>query len=154
MPETPKTRPRRNGARAPALQAAPEHSNQEIQEKLLNQISRGAALCAEVERRLAGNPAPELETLIRLFRVIILKLSVEANFAPDLLKLVNDLIKPVLDWARLEEKRKEREFAEHKHQEQTAAQQAAREKSKNDATGENALSPETLEKIERELKLF
>ena len=64
MPETPKTRPRRNGARAPALQAAPEHSNQEIQEKLLNQISRGAALCAEVERRLAGNPAPSRSEIV------------------------------------------------------------------------------------------
>lgn len=125
-----------------------------LQQKLLSQIRRGAALCREIERNLTGNPAPELETLIKLFRVIILKLSLEANAAPDLLKLVNDLMKPVLDWARLEEKRKEREFAEHKYQEQTAAQQAAREKAKNDASGENALSPQTLERIERELKLF
>ena len=129
-------------------------ARQALQQKLLNQISRGAALCREIERSLAGNPAPELETLIKLFRVIILKLSIEANAAPDLLKLVNDLMKPVLDWARLEEKRKGREFAEHKYQEQSAAQQAAHEKAKNDASGENALSPETLEKIERELKLF
>jgi len=128
--------------------------HQAHQTKLLDQIRRGAALCREIERNLAGNPAPELETLIKLFRVIILKLSLEASAAPDLLKLVNDLMKPVLDWARLQEKRKDREFAEHKYQEQTAAQQAAREKAKTDASGENALSPETLEKIERELKLF
>lgn len=128
--------------------------HQALQTKLLDQISRGAAQCREIERNLAGNPAPELETLIKLFRVIILKLSVEANVAPDLLKLVNALMKPVLDWARLEEKRKEREFAEHKHHEQTAAERAAREKAGSDAGGENALSPQTLEKIERELKLF
>ena len=120
------------------------------QQKLLNQIRRGAALCRALEHSLAANPAPEIETLIKLFRVLILKLSVEANAAPELLKLVNDLMKPVLDWARLEEKRKEREFAEHKY----AAQKTAGEKAKKDAGGENALSPQTLEKIERELKLF
>src|SRR5262249_26365541 len=125
-----------------------------LQEKLLEQISRGAALCREIERGLAGNPAPALETLIKLFRVLILKMSVEANLAPDVLKVVNDLMKPVLDWARLEEKRKEREFAEHKYQEQVAAQQSARAKASQEASGESALSPETLEKIERELKLF
>ena len=121
-----------------------------LEQKLLRQISRGAALCRAVERSLAGNPAPEVETLIKLFRVLILKFSVEANAAPGLLKLVNDLMKPVLDWARLEEKRKEREFAEHKY----AAQKTASEKATKDASGQNALSPETLEKIERELKLF
>jgi len=91
-----------------------------------------------------------VETLIKLFRVLILKFSVEANAAPGLLKLVNDLMKPVLDWARLEEKRKEREFAEHKY----AAQKTDSEKATKDASGQNALSQETLEKIERELKLF
>ena len=124
------------------------------QEKLLNQISRGAALCREIEQSLAGNPAPEPETLIKLMRVIILKLSVQAKAAPDRLRLVKDLMKPVLDWARLEEQRKGREFAEHKYEEQAATQEAEREKAKSDASGDNALSPETLEKIERELKLF
>jgi hypothetical protein len=147
MPKACKTRPLRPDP-------SPPKAHRELQETLLNQISRGAALCAEVERCLAGNPAPELETLIKLFRVIILKLSVEANVAPELLKLVNDLMKPVLDWARLEEKRKEREFTERKYREQAAAQAANREKEKKDADGENALTSETLEKIERELKLF
>jgi hypothetical protein len=146
MPKTSKPRPR--------FRVEPALSHREVQQRLLNQINRGAALCAEVERRLAGNPAPELEMLIKLFRVIILKLSVDANLAPDLLKLVNDLIKPVLDWARLEEKRKEREFSERKYHEQAAAQQADRVKEQKAANGENALTPETLEKIERELKLF
>jgi len=127
---------------------------QASQEKLLNQISRGAALCREIEHSLARNPAPELETLIKLFRVIILKLSVQANAAPDQLRLLKDLMKPVLDWGRLEEQRKGREFAEHKYEEQAAAQEAAREKATSDASGDHALSPETLEKIERELRFF
>lgn len=123
---------------------------QDTQQTLLDQIGAGAALCAEIERRLAGNPAPGLDTLIKLYRVIILKLSVEANVAPGLLKLVNDLMKPVIDWARLEEKRKEREFAELKHRDQLA--QAAAEKAGR--ASDKALTPETLKKIEHELKLF
>jgi hypothetical protein len=152
-PPRPKPRPAPD-AKPPAQSQLSPDARRELQEKLLGQISDGAALCAEIERRLAGHPAPELETLIKLYRVIILKLSVEANVAPELLKLVNDLIKPVLDWARLEEKRKEREFAEQRYRAQAAAQEASREKEKKDADGENALTPETLEKIERELKLF
>lgn len=119
---------------------------------MLDQISAGVALCAQVERQLAGHPAPGLETLIKLYRVIILKLSVEADPAPGLPKLVNDLMKPVLDWARLEEKRKDREFAEQKHRDQLA--QAAAGKAQGAAEAEKALSPETLQKIEHELKLF
>ncbi len=91
---------------------------------------------------------------MKLQRAILLKLSMAATTAPELLKLVVQLSKPVLDWAQIEERRKARRFAERKYREQSAAQQAARAKTANEATGEKALSPETLEKIERELKLF
>lgn len=124
----------------------------DAQQIILDQISSGAALCAEIERQLGDQPAPGLETLIKLYRVIILKLSVEANTAPELWKLVNDLMKPVIDWARLEEKRKGREFVEQKHHDQVA--QIAAENARGAAKGEKALTPETLQKIEHELKLF
>ena len=123
---------------------------QQRQEKLLAQISYGAELCAQAERRLAAHPAPELETLIKVYRVLILKLSLEANVAPKMLKLVSTLMKPVMDWAQLEEKRKEREFAQQKHREQLATDQ----ENKRENAGKDGLTPETLEKIERELKLF
>ena len=130
----------------------PKHpkSRRQVQEKLLEQISYGTSLCAQIERQLAAHPAPELETLIKLYRVIILKLSLEADVAPELLNLANDLMKPVIDWARLEEKRKEREFAEKRRHDELAAG----EQSRRVAEGENALTAETLQKIERELKLF
>ena len=69
----------------------------------------------------------ELETLIKLHRVLVLKLSLEADGAPELLKLAKDLMKPVMDWARLQEKRKDRALAEQKHRDQLEAQKAARE---------------------------
>jgi hypothetical protein len=124
----------------------------EHQEHLLDQIAQGAELCREIERKLAEHPAPELETIIRLHRVLVLKLSVEAEGAPAMLKLTSDLMKPLMDWARLEEKRKEVALAEQKHRDQMEAQRAEREKASGDAS--KALSTETLQKIERELHLF
>jgi hypothetical protein len=100
-----------------------------------------------VERQLGESPAPELETLIKLYRVLILKFSLEANVAPELFKLVCDLMKPVMDWARLQEKRKERELAEQKHRDRIEAK-TARE------TKDDGLAPDTLQKIQREIKLF
>lgn len=145
-----RTRPSTVPEQSHAQEVSSETAGRGTQQAILDQISSGAALCLEIERQLAGNPAPGLETLIKLYRVIILKLSVEANVAPGLLKLVNDLMKPVIDWERLEEKRKDREFAEQKHRDHVA--QAAAEKA--GPASEKALTPETLKKIEHELKLF
>ena len=120
------------------------------QERLLDRIARAAERCREVEELLGRIPAPELETLIKLHRVLILKFSLEAEVAPELLKLAKDLMKPVLDWARLEEQCKRRELTEQKYRDQVEAEKAARDKTNH---GEG-LTPETLEKIERELKLL
>jgi hypothetical protein len=124
----------------------------EAQERLLDQIARGAKTCREMVEALRKCPAPELETIIQLHRVLVLKLSAEAEVVPGALQLVSGLMKPVMDWARLEEKRKERELAEQKLREQAAARLAAKEKSQS---GKNpALKPETIEKIEQELGLL
>jgi hypothetical protein len=118
-----------------------------LQEQLLAQIAYAASHCAEIERAFGKNPPPELETLIKVYRVLILKLSAEAQANPDQLKLAISLMKPVLDWERFEDARNERERAEKKDRE---TQQAAR----NREAGEDALRPETLEQIERELSLL
>jgi hypothetical protein len=118
-----------------------------LQEHLLAQIAYAANHCAEIERAFGENPPPELETLIRVYRVLILKLSAEAQSKPDQLKLAISLMKPVLDWARFEDARNQRDRAEEKERE---TQQAAR----NREAGEDALRPETLEQIERELSLL
>jgi hypothetical protein len=139
----PKTRRR-------ALIRVAEESPRDLQGQLLAQIVEGAGLCVEVERALGQNPSPQVATLIKLYRVLVLKICVEAAGAPTLLKLANDLMRPVMEWARLEEKRKERELAEQKYRDQL--EKAAREKT-HDETAE-ALTPETLAKIERELSLL
>ena len=72
-----------------------------LQEKLLDQISSGADQCAEVEKSFKANPAPALETLIKLQRVLILNLSAQANVNPEMMKWVATSFSSVLDSERL-----------------------------------------------------
>ena len=158
-PKSSKSRPRRR-QRTPE-QASPSTSahstnlspeeGQWLQECLLQRIAESAQLCREIENQLRQYPAPELETIIQLYRMLILKFGAQLQATPELLEFVTTLMKPVMDWAHIEEKREDRDFARQKHQEQLLAQQAA-ENAKSE-TGK-ALSNDTLKKIERELTLF
>lgn len=74
-----------------------------MQERLLAQIANGARACREVESALEQNGAPELETLIKLHRVLILKLSTEGNVEAEQLELVNRMMREVIKFARLQQ---------------------------------------------------
>jgi len=123
-------------------------------QQLLAQIRAAAKHCQEIERELGKNPPPELETLIKVHRVIILQLSAQADCKLETARQLTALMKPVMDWARLQEQVKARELAETKYRDQVAAQKAALERELHAAKNEGGLSPETLAKIERELKLM
>lgn len=73
------------------------------EERLLKQIASGARQCKEIAAEFAENPAPEFDTLIRLHRVLILKLSTQGNTDPEMLELVNRMMKPVVQFARLQQ---------------------------------------------------
>jgi hypothetical protein len=105
-----------------------------------------------VEAQLRAHPAPGLETIVQLYRVLVLKLSGDLQAQPETLALINALMKPVLDWERLEEKRKDRELEQQKYRDQQAARVAAQLKQQHGRDG--ALQDATLNKIERELNLF
>jgi hypothetical protein len=124
------------------------------EEMLLGQITSGARQCQEVEAAFGRNPAPELDTIIKLHRVLILKLSTQANVDPQMLELVGRLTKPVLDYAKLGEKRAERELAEQKYRDQVAERKRVIEAELGKAKGSGGVTAETLEKIEAELKLL
>lgn len=84
------------------------------EEQLLRQIATGANQCREVEKAFGENPAPELQTIIKLQRVLILKISTQANANPELIELVARLTKPAMEFAKLVEKRRENDLAERK----------------------------------------
>lgn len=88
---------------------------QELRERLLAQIAQAGKLCQEVEDQLSHYRCPKLETIIKLHRLLVLRLSGEAEAIPDHFKLVSSLMKPLMEWARLEERRKQRELAEQKY---------------------------------------
>lgn len=142
-------RRRRSVVRNSSQPLVEDLSPEEAQARLLDRMTHAAKLCHEVEALLRKEPGPELETIIQLHRVLVLKLSAEAQGAPELLKLVNILMKPLMDWARLEESRKERELAEKKYADELETQKTAEERGPG-----QALRPVTLEKIEHELHLF
>jgi hypothetical protein len=158
MRTRPQARPGRRSRRKASLDVAAHEaalealSPQEARERLLEQLSQDSGLCQEIQSLLQKHPGPELEAIMQLHRVLVLKLSAEAQAAPELLGLVNTLMKPLIDWARLEETRKQRELAEKKYRDEQASQQAARAREQRGP--EQALQPETLKKIERELNLF
>jgi hypothetical protein len=123
-----------------------------VQNKLLDQIASAARQCQAIEAEFGRNAPPHMHTLINLHRVLVMKLSAQANLAPTLLPLVTNLMRPVLEWARLEEKQKDRRLAEAKFRRRLADQSATR--LAEDADSEKALTSETLEKIERDLNLL
>jgi len=55
---------------------------QRLSRQLLEQIAAAARHCQEVEREFGKNPPPELETLIKLHRVLILQLSTQTDGNP------------------------------------------------------------------------
>jgi hypothetical protein len=124
------------------------------EEALLAQIASGARQCKEVEKQFAENPAPALETIIKLQRVLIMKLSVQANADPALIELVAKLTKPTMEFAKLQEKRREMELAEAKYRDQVARSKREMESEISKAKAGGGITAETIEKIERELKLL
>lgn len=94
--------------------------SRQLQEKLLAQIATGAEQCASVEKQFSKNAPPELETLIKLHRVLILQLTTQAQADPELLKLADQLTRTALEYTSGKTKaaHKERELvlAEEKFQ--------------------------------------
>ncbi len=69
-----------------------------LQDKLLERISSGARQVKELEAQFAANPAPELDTLIKLHRVLILQLTTQAQADPELIKLADQLTRTAMEF--------------------------------------------------------
>ena len=102
--------------------------SQEMQDKLLAQISSGAAQCRAVQKQFGENAPPEIETLIKIHRVLILKLATAGQADPELLKLADTLMRSVMEFVSGQTKAafKERELSldERKYEETKKDEQA------------------------------
>jgi hypothetical protein len=128
--------------------------NRSHAEELLDVIHRSAHQCLRLEKAFADGRTPDLELLIQIHRVLLLNLSADASVEPAILDRLTRVMKTILSWACLHEKRRIRELNEQKYRDQVAAQKAAIERELNAAKDSGGISPQTLERVERELKLL
>jgi hypothetical protein len=84
------------------------------QDRLLAQIATGAAQCQALKKEFGTNAPPEMDTLISLLRVLILQFSTQASANPELVNMIGGLLRPVLVWAKLQDKAKDRELVERR----------------------------------------
>ena len=114
---------------------------------------QGAQQCEQVEKEFAEAAAPDTETLLKLLRVLILQLSTQASADPELIKLVNQSMRTVLEHARHEKRvaLQERRTVVLEEKFKLVKEEEARleaELSKEKPVG---LRPETIAKIREEL---
>jgi hypothetical protein len=124
------------------------------EEALLRRITSGAEQVRTVERAFGENPAPELATIIKLHRVLAMQFATAGSSSPALLEVSERATRMALEFAKLEEKRAARELAEQKYRDLVAERKRAIEAELGKARTGGGITPETLERIERELKLL
>lgn len=96
------------------------------QNQLLDRITSGASQVREVEERFKNNAAPGLETLIKIYRVLILQLTTSGQADAELLKLADQLMNTFAQVLSAQTK------AAFKEREVTLAEQKAAEAKKSD----------------------
>jgi hypothetical protein len=121
-----------------------------LEEQLLDQIEFAGDQCLKLDRAFRKSPAPVIDILLKVHRVLILKLNNQANVDPKLMALASSAFKPLFEWARIDLKREEFEDAKLERRNETELKRAAEQR---DAT-RDGLRPETLEQIEKELRLL
>ena len=125
--------------------------------KLLAQITSGAALHSKVKTQFAKDAPPELQTLIDLHRVLIMQLSTHAASNPKMLELADRSMRTVMDYfsgqTRFAIEKQKLEQGDRRIKVLETKMQRAQEIIEG-AKHEGGLTAETLEKIERELKLL
>jgi len=121
-----------------------------LQERVLDRISSGAAAVKQVEKQFAKDAPPEVETLIKLHRVLIMQLSLQATANPELLKTASDCMKPVMAYLKVQEQRADRHLEERRVA--ILEQKAKQAEDAEETISDNKLSPE--EKQQRLRAIF
>lgn len=86
------------------------HREKEDRDRMLYGIATGAEKCRELDEAFAKNPAPELSLLIKLLKNLILNLNLNPDTAPEHLELATNLMRPVIEFARIEQKQRDAEL--------------------------------------------
>jgi DNA-binding phage protein len=127
-----------------------------LQSRLLDKIASGAQQAREVEKQFGDNPPPELDTLIKLHRVLILQLSTQAQADPRLITLVNNSMRTVMEWlsGRTKAELEKEKLGLQERRVKLLEQKAEAFDRVKQAVNSGGITPETLTKIEQELRLL
>ncbi|MCX8156165.1 MAG: DUF3486 family protein [Verrucomicrobiae bacterium] len=79
----------------------------ELQERILRSIASGAEMMRQCEKEYGKNPAPSVEALIKLFRVLVMQLASAGAADPEFLRVAGPMMGQVLEAERLAVKRQE-----------------------------------------------
>jgi hypothetical protein len=88
--------------------------NRKREDAMIRQIATGAQVVKDVEKQLEKSSAPNLELIIKLLRVMVLKLTTQANFDPTMLETLSFFLKPLIDWEKEQGKKEDRQLAREK----------------------------------------
>ena len=93
------------------------------QKRVLAEIANVAGACRGIEAEFRRNSPPTLELLIKIHRTLAMKLlaNLEQSSSAEGTQLLTALMKPVMEFARIEESRADRRFARERFR---AARQA------------------------------
>ncbi len=131
-----------------------KRSIKEQEDLVIAKLVEGASLNQRLDDQFKTMPAPTLITLVALLKNLTMQAAANASINPDLLKMVPLLIGPVIEVAKLEESRRSREFSEQKYRDQVAEKKASMQAQLDKAKAKGGITPETLARIEAELKLL
>ena len=91
-----------------------DRQSERMQERLLGQITSGARQCREVEESFGRNPAPAVETIIKLYRVLAMQFATAGVSNPELIETSERATRMVLEFAKLEAKRADQALDERR----------------------------------------
>lgn len=91
-----------------------------LQERVLARITAGAEQSRQIEKQFSKDAPPEVDTIIKLLRVLIMQLSVQATAQPDLLDVVNPIMRSVLNFEKVKQKDRELTLDREKFEVETA----------------------------------
>jgi len=96
-----------------------KHRKRREHELLMLQIVNGTEHCREMEKVLDKNPAPSIDTLVKVFRVLIMNVVNEGSLEPKYLRMADQLARTAI--ADRELAMEEAKFAETKKSAQIKA---------------------------------
>ncbi len=131
-----------------------DHQATLAEEQMLRDIATGAAQCQAVSAAFERHPAPELSMIIAQHRVLAMQFATRAHVDGSMIEMSERATKMALEFAKLEEKRAERELAETKYRDEVRERKRMLQAEVDKAKTSGGITPETLTRIENELKLL